>query len=503
MTYTRRLTRNGHTYLYRARTFRDKKTGKVEQEVTYLGKEVEKDGEKILQPKIDRSSVRRVLDSAGYIMYRVAEEHGFIDRYQAAISGYCRIEDPAKKIVMLAAESLVGSEHSIHLHAGIPELKEKVIRDLIKLVGRSDPDTIALMERSIAPLLIQEYGDLGIVYDLSAFRYYGSSNDLAGYGHYYAVNGQNKEINFVLAVTRRGGIPVHHRALSGSIPSVSTIRMFSKELKDYGIIGILIVIDRGFYSADNLRDLKDYSVIGALPSSLSIHGDLILRSKDIDNSRNYFQYRKETIFTREERIHGTRYIVYFSPRLRSQRIESFYEQLAEKQSLLDDLRTKKFKKLVDLTRAVESAIDGFHRLIDIVYDKDKLTFSYELKHKAIQRRTNRFGYSILFTNTQIPAQDILRIYREKDIVEKAFSHVKPHLEPFFYSTEGGTRARLFLTMLGYTIIAIIADKCGLSYNQVMDTLSGIREVVYMNGSHAPVEYTKEQRELLENLKIAL
>jgi hypothetical protein len=89
----------------------------------------------------------------------------------------------------------------------------------------------------------------------------------------------------------------------------------------------------------------------------------------------------------------------------------------------------------------------------------------------------------------------------KGAVEKAFSHPKPHLEPFFSISEKGTSARLFLTMLGYTMIAIIVAKCDTTYNQVLETISGIREVVYANGSLAYVEYTKEQSELLEKLKI--
>jgi len=152
--------------------------------------------------------------------------------------------------------------------------------------------------------LIREFGSSGIVYDLSAIRYYGSSNDLARYGHYYHVNGENREINFVLAVTRKHGIPIHYRTIAGNIPSVSTIHEFSGELKDYGILTILIVIDQGLYSADNLNDLKDYSVIGALLSSLFVHDELIHRSKDIENSRNYIQYQSETIFSREERTRG-------------------------------------------------------------------------------------------------------------------------------------------------------------------------------------------------------
>ncbi|MGC8618820.1 MAG: hypothetical protein ACP5UZ_08860, partial [Thermoplasmata archaeon] len=103
---------------------------------------------------------------------------------------------------------------------------------------------------------------------------------------------------------------------------------------------------------------------------------------------------------------------------------------------------------------------------------NRMRFSYELRHKVIQRKTNRFGYTVLITNTSIAANELLRrIYREKDAVEKAFSHLKPHLESFFSRTEEGTRARLFLTVLGYTMVAIIAEKCGISYNQVLKTIS--------------------------------
>ena len=88
-------------------------------------------------------------------------------------------------------------------------------------------------------------------------------------------------------------------------------------------------------------------------------------------------------------------------------------------------------------------------------------------------------------------------------MEKAFSHLKPHLEPFFSRSEGGTRARLFLTVLVYTLIAIIAEKCDISYNQTLYTISGMEDVVSSDGSHSHADYTKERREFLEKLKIEL
>ncbi|EQD74545.1 transposase (IS4), partial [mine drainage metagenome] len=465
MTYIRKQVQGSNVYRYSVRSYRDPETGKVRQEVTYLGKEVDVNGEKALKPPVDRKSVRRVLDSGPYVMYRVAEDHGFIRQYDEVMANLTGIKHAARKVIILAAESILGPGHSAYVHTSIPDLTDKETRDIVDLVGRKDPDTIGMLEKSMATLIVKEFGSSGLVYDLSAVRYYGTENDLAKYGHYYHSNGENREINFVLAVTGNGGIPVHHRPLAGSIPSVSTIRGFTGELKDLGIMGILVVMDRGFYSSDNLKDLKNYSVIGALPSTVGIHDDLILESRDIENSTNYFQYHEETVFMGEKRIHGIRYIVFFSPRLRTRKLESLYHRISEKEDILNDLMGRKFDSPNDMARTVEAELKGFRNLIDVTYDRESTRFSYVLKNNAIQRRTNRFGYTILLTNTMIAAPEILRIYRDKDKVEKASAHLKPHLEPFFSRSEEGTRARLFLAILGYTMVAIIASVCGITYAQ--------------------------------------
>jgi transposase len=103
----------------------------------------------------------------------------------------------------------------------------------------------------------------------------------------------------------------------------------------------------------------------------------------------------------------------------------------------------------------------------------------------------------------IGADEILRIYREKDVVEKAFMHSKPSMEPLHARTEEGTRARMFLSILGYSMTRMIAHRCELSYAETERILSGIREVVYSNGSHSAVELTKEQKSLLEKLSVEL
>ena len=85
--------------------------------------------------------------------------------------------------------------------------------------------------------------------------------------------------------------------MAGNITSVPTISAFSKELVDYGTVTILIVMDRGIYSANNM---KYHSIIGALPVSQSICEGLIHGSVDVENSRNYLQYGNEKVFHKEE-----------------------------------------------------------------------------------------------------------------------------------------------------------------------------------------------------------
>ncbi|MEM0135859.1 MAG: hypothetical protein QXU18_11670 [Thermoplasmatales archaeon] len=72
--------------MYKVRTYRDKSSKSAKQDITYLGRELGQEGKKIVVPPKNRNSVRRVLDSAGYIMYKIIEDYEFIEHYDKSIS---------------------------------------------------------------------------------------------------------------------------------------------------------------------------------------------------------------------------------------------------------------------------------------------------------------------------------------------------------------------------------------------------------------------------------
>jgi hypothetical protein len=92
---------------------------------------------------------------------------------------------------------------------------------------------------------------------------------------------------------------------------------------------------------------------------------------------------------------------------------------------------------------------------------------------------------------------------DEEVFEKAFMRSKSLMDPLYAHTEGGTRAMVFLSILGYAINAMITHRCDMAYNKAMDTMRGIKEVVYTSGSHTTVELTKDQKMMLEKLSIEL
>ncbi len=129
-----------------------------------------------------------------------------------------------------------------------------------------------------------------------------------------------------------------------------------------------------------------------------ILGSLVLRwvTSGIDNSRNYMHYDGETIFHREERINGTRYIVFFSPRPRSRRVESFYVQFNEKETNLKNLMQKKFESMADMIRTVEQSLNGFKGLVDVKYGRESLPSFIPLSTR--QYSAERIGWVIPYSS---------------------------------------------------------------------------------------------------------
>jgi hypothetical protein len=526
MVFLRRLRRGDSVYLYRVRTYRDKATGKVKQDSEYLGKEVIRGGERVIIPPRRKrlAGVRRILDYGGVMaLYQVAMEFGLPRIIDDSVGGFTRIQRPGLKATVLAincvvAGSAVNGLGSWYLRTALSgrlgltpgDFTPKKVRGLLGFLSRGVPDVVGMIEEGIAEE-IKRYEDLSVVvYDLTPITFYGEGkgNSLARYGHAYRRTGE-KQVNMVLAVTMKHRLPVHHRVLPGNIVSVSSLEGFLRELRSFGARRLLLVLDRGFYSERNIGEVlsSKYDVVGALPGRLKLTQRMLSKSTGIENSRRRLRYQGEVLFAREFRQDDLRIIVYHSPMRKAREMKVFYQGLGEVEEKLEELGAVRFPGKAVMREELEGVCGDYLQYFSFDFDFEFSRgwgFRYRLKHKAVQRRMNRLGKTVLFTSTDLPREKVLELYREKDVVDKVFGVMKAHgLRPLRTSRVDTTRARVFIAYLGYLLLSLLRMKLGreISLGKALAELEMVREVVYRDGSRALPELTKDQKAIFKKLEM--
>ena len=522
MAFIRRvLNKNtGNYYVYEIRSYREKETKKVKQESIYLGIEVEKNGKKeIIPPKRKRTGLREILDHGTHMaLYNIAKEFQLPEILQESLAISTRIDNIGMKIVVLAINKITSDMtiRSAQNWFSRSSLKERIeltsddftpkkVRGVIDLLSESKPDVTGIIEQTITNRIKELYpNDLDVaVYDLTALTYYGDENDLAQYGHEYRVTGE-KQINMIMGVTLKNKLPLHHKTLPGKIVSVSTIHSFVKELKLSGVKDVVLILDRGFYSKRNINEIINagYDVIGALASHLKITKNALTKSVKIENSRNLLKYPDHVIFSKEFKEDDFRVLVYHDVEKKDRQIRSFYEGLAEVENRLEEISGEKYDTRTDLEEELEGICRHYRAYFNFKFKKSyrRWTFTYTLKHNSIQRTTNKYGKTVLFTTTDLSVADVLKAYRERDVIEKVFQLMKRNgLTPVKTTREESTRSRILLSYVGYLMLSLLRLKLdeGTSLDHCLKTLAEVREVSFKDGSLELPELTKPQKEIMK------
>ena len=92
-------------------------------------------------------------------------------------------------------------------------------------------------------------------YDSTSISSYSETMKQIRYGK--NKDGENlPQINLALLFGEDSGLPFYYRKLAGNIPDVKTIRELIRELDVLGYEKIKLVMDRGYYSADNINALS-------------------------------------------------------------------------------------------------------------------------------------------------------------------------------------------------------------------------------------------------------
>lgn len=281
--------------------------------------------------------------------------------------------------------------------------------------------------------------------------------------------GKNKDydplpqINLLLLFGVDSGLPFYYRKLAGNIPDVKTLNELIKELEVLGYNKLKLVLDRGFYSADNVNGLyKDHhKFLISASTALSYAKDCIKRNGAkmhtwANYNENYQIYiHSETIAWdylqnrpyKGDTITGDRRMylhLYYNP-----------EKAVEDEKNFNRFMSQLQEELLSGKHVAER--ENAYKKYFTVKETPVRGISVEPIQEALEKAQQRHGYFILLSNTVKDPVEALELYRNRDIIEKAMGDIKERLNcrRTLVSSDQSLEGKLFVAFVSLIFLSFI------------------------------------------------
>lgn len=301
-----------------------------------------------------------------------------------------------------------------------------------------------------------------LVYDTTSISSYSTSLKQVKYG-------LNKEkdalpqINLALIFGENSRLPVYYRKLPGNITDVKTLHNLLADIDFLSLEKVQLVMDRGFYSEDNINALfrQHYKFL------ISTRTSLLFVRKKLD----------EVCGSLVSRPHYTsKYSLYYE----SFTLDWDYTEIKKRSGeVVNDNRRIYLHLYYNDQRATDDKI-AFNKMLDLLeyelnsgnrvpeHEKQYARY-YEIhetavkgitltpKQEAISAVEKYYGYFALLSNGVKDPLEALEIYRSKDLIEKAFGNLKERLNMrrTSVSSEENLEGKLFVQFVALIYLSYI------------------------------------------------
>lgn len=443
MSYIRKYKKDGKIYLAEVESKRI--NGKVVQKfVRYIGKEA--DGKTVLTASISDVAVDHVKIYGPLLaLNHIAKEIGlsnligdFGEEILSMVFAHCLNYKSVNYMPNWFERT------DLNMLLDIDGLTEEKLLNALDSLENQDPD---ILQKKIFKNVQAKYGfrENGIIYDVTNTYLYGQKCQLGRLGKDKDGVKGRPLIQIGLGVTQDEGIPVFHKVFHGNIHDSRTLQDLITTIRGYHIKNGIIVFDRGISSEKNQVFINDLSwkVLCGLPIDIGLKKKLrqIISRKDITRFENRVRLKKKTVFYVESCSHNIgsvngKLAFCFNEQKRQMLKESRYDELTYAQSLLKQGKSVK--------PGMEDFFDGKNELI----------------MKKVREAEEFDGYSAIFTTAKFTKEQMVKIYFDKDLVEKAFQSLKGviHLRPVRHWLYNRVIAHVFICYLSYLLLAVLNIK---------------------------------------------
>jgi transposase len=489
----------GTVYVYERTPYYDSKTKNTKYHYRYAGKETGGEVKKV------RSLLpRRSLIYGPFIpLLSMVREIGMLEMLQEHLS-----REDAQKILAIAISKVVRPlpmrsietwYDGTYLSTLFPvNLHSQRISELMQRIGSSD--LYRLFSRQVMEKLRP---GSSLLYDLTTIPAY-SGASIFEYGH-AKDHPDLEQINLSLVMEKDRRIPLSFEVYPGSIPDVITLRRTVEYLRS-SIAEISLVLDRGFFSLDNLRLIKDSGyIIAASYKRREIKAVFSHAHRTVDRADNVIMYEGNPVFCQHvsfkmEELNLQGYF-YHDPRREAEERSDLHRNLIDRRKKIEGLQVRR-----GLRRTVDSIAGSY--LPYISYRVENGSVRTAARNKAISAAENRMGRFLLVFRGAYSGSECLSAYRQRDAIEKAFRILKTDLDLFPLrdhkeSTIRGTMFVFFISLLLRSALARIMQSTKVnekySIERMFLELEKLHIMEDQNGELKELERSKRQRDILEPL----
>jgi len=496
----------GREYFYEVTPYYDPKTRRIRHRSRYLGKNV--DG----KPVRVRSKLPKHTYAYGEFLpfFRIASEL----KFEELLARYL-LEDKVKVLLTLAYNRAVRPLPFSQIKAwyegtvlskmfGDIPISSQSLSTLMQALGNSD------LPLEFSKGLISEVcTSSALIYDITSLSSYSELINLLEYG--YNRDGMAlPQLNLSMIVDRKIGIPVMYDIYPGSIVDVSTLKNTIKKVEYCGVHEFVLILDRGFFSTPNITELlaNRISFIIPLPSRIKEAKRILSSIHAKINDPNRMQmYNNELIFVMPVKVeiggNTLNAYAFYNPNREKEEQDAFYKRLY---AVVETLKAVKLTKWMDAKDVVEEIAGEYLQYIEWSEKGERI--DARIRAKAVAQRVNRMGKVILLYNGDFTWQEVLSMYRGKDIVEKGFEMLKHDIAalPMNAHKTETVKGFLFLCFLSLILRMRLLKQMqdtGLCEKYTVDALllelEKIKKVELSNDEMLVTELTKKQKDILARL----
>ena len=299
-------------------------------------------------------------------------------------------------------------------------------------------------------------------YDTTSISSYSQTLAQVQYG-YNKEHDPLAQINLAIVFGAESNLPFHYRKLAGNIPDAVTLRHLLRDLERLGFGRVKLVMDRGFYSEANLNalfhDHRKFLIAGKMSLGFIRKAlePLYASFRSFEHYDAQYELYARTVTVEWPYRYERPYKGDTLQETRRLYVHYYYdiERAAEEEKAFDKRLIALREELLLGKRA--PAHEALYEKYFEIKETPKRGVRVQVKEEAVAKAKRYYGFFVLLSNEKMDAMTALQVYRNKDVVEKAFGNLKErlNLRRLLVSSEQNLDGKLFVAFIALIYLSYI------------------------------------------------